>query len=904
MYKKIIQAFLISVSIFTAAKSYSVELSPEARLRKMSLIVRGVPPEKTDIIELKVAIASQQTEEFFKKIAKKYSSSNWAKSKLAEKISENIRIPISSIAGHTENSINISNNQILEPTIGVVESLDDISLENQIMYQLQKNLSFDEILQSDSAYKEILLNRIRNRLITISRALRSQKLNSVDLFWKKALEFGFKKESESEIRLALEDIRKNPNKYNDLKTLNYSKNGLDVIIDILSKKKSEKEKDFVKLIKKIKSDGVVNVNGQTIKTDEGTVGDIIKINPSVDSSNSLTFQAFDLQTSSFFSIKLNSEDSKPFACAVLSLSMGSILGSEGESSILGENIFFGLCPRAKADLEKGTDLDILTKLHSGFFEKESISKVKEYINKEIVMRKKYGQNLIGMSSSKIPLFENTKIIDRYSKTPYSQSAAFHQIFMCDEMKLVAIVDDLKKTEESFNLFKFLNPDVRNKNNIQNNNKSEKEDHVKGQCQSCHKKLDPIKQIFDGDKKVNTWAYDDYKGQTHQIKFKDQNDFLKQIVMQNQYKRCQVEKFWNWYVGEDAIKSESTVNELIKFYEDSKADPAELISFMVLRKEFYSDESVVGLTPFSAVRPIFQRCQSCHSGESLAPMLTQTPFSFSKNIDDSKREHLSTLKNIIELSDINHEKGVTKMPPKDAGWSLSNSEKTLIRRWIWDGARDESNRSTLSVLERDKLFAGVSKNIINDLTNIRYPVSTFNYTWKRYLENYDFAKTVGRILPDFDVRKCYNAIKTNGSAAGIKNSNTGRAASDQPTTAYRSMIEGCLNSHFSSLMKTNLDRLSQRNLDFLGEKIINNIDNKKLDSAWSSLSIENKNNLANFHLDQIIGANVLASSHQSALINYLVTLVDRQSLKNNNLTVINGSAYMAYVLLNREEFLTF
>ena len=87
--------------------------------------------------------------------------------------------------------------------------------------------------------------------------------------------------------------------------------------------------------------------------------------------------------------------------------------------------------------------------------------------------------------------------------------------------------------------------------------------------SCHQKLDPVGHVFDTS--AVSLAKTPSKGALVMVRSKNEKEVIpvsgfaelgRAIVKQPEYKRCQVERFWNWFIGQNIPISTKRKSEIV------------------------------------------------------------------------------------------------------------------------------------------------------------------------------------------------------------------------------------------------------------------------------------------------------------------------------------------------------
>lgn len=287
----------------------------------------------------------------------------------------------------------------------------------------------------------------------------------------------------------------------------------------------------------------------------------------------------------------------------------------------------------------------------------------------------------------------------FSQTKYSQAAAFYRDMFCDQMTI-----QTNPTESlSLNL-------IRLTNNRSGKQVVPSEDfHSKSECSSCHSKLDPAQELFDSPKKIKKdfrLPLPHYRNDSRTLVIRPGEDLLKKAMSTNAYRSCQVRKTWKWIVGDDVPITSSLEEGLVDIFKETDGHIPSLVREMVMQKEFYGFDIKEKDLRFTDVKPIFQRCYSCHV-EKNAMVTNLLEYPFSGWAMESNEEVINS---IVEELDFEHLGEVASMPE---GYSLSTGEFKLLGEWINQGGKDESGTPRLRLTEKLKNIVNTALQKIDD-----------------------------------------------------------------------------------------------------------------------------------------------------------------------------------------------
>jgi hypothetical protein len=209
------------------------------------------------------------------------------------------------------------------------------------------------------------------------------------------------------------------------------------------------------------------------------------------------------------------------------------------------------------------------------------------------------------------------------------------------------------------------------------------------CMACHMKLDPMGRTF----QISGLALNPVASpgalvlvrpgkQIFMQKVKGLGDLGEAITKQPEYEDCQVTYFWNQFIGNDVALTRNRKNSLIEKFNQVGRKTNDFIKALVLSDDFAVVPKTDGLVPFSAVKPLLKRCDSCHNDEGTIPPFSSLPIGFS----ETKKENQEWLQNMnkrLNLPDSNKDK-----MPKDWRANWSDDDINLVKNWIRGGAADD------------------------------------------------------------------------------------------------------------------------------------------------------------------------------------------------------------------------
>jgi len=547
------------------------------------------------------------------------------------------------------------------------------------------------------------------------------------------------------------------------------------------------------------------------------------------------------------------------------------------------------------------------------------------------------------STKELPqmIFSLNDVTSRYKKTIYSKAAAFFRIYLCDDMQQVALPDGGSKSQEAF---KFIHkstpsavtdappPPTQTIMNV-------KPQHVQPQCLGCHVKLDPMETIFNkkfdrlsftatGPKQsVFNFSYDDYNGRTITIPVNNVDELPALISKQPQYIRCQSEKFWNWFIGTDVPLSPKQRDELEKVYVTNESKPLEIIKYLTSLKLFSSDSFLSEPKQFNNVRPIFQKCHGCHKSDPTIPSLLEIPFNLNRTSQAEKMaDHLDILKSVVKLTNILGDQKGIKMPTKDAGWKISDAERSTLIKWIADGAKDENGTDTITTEQKNKILAPAKAGVMEVVNQPSQLVPTMRPTWQRVLTYSEIIKTLPLKIDTTSTYSstCANELLGKKYVLGHPDLYTARPVSETLDNAYRESYRKCVvrllkQSQTSFAVNVQMNpaginlsskiRLYSTGLYSLAIQITKETPLESVFSViskmkWSDLDEQQKLKIIQQQIDFTVGPNLNHIEAEMDLAKNVMKAVDRIATDPSKNDLISASYFSLYYILNSNSFLVY
>lgn len=416
-------------------------------------------------------------------------------------------------------------------------------------------------------------------------------------------------------------------------------------------------------------------------------------------------------------------------------------------------------------------------------------------------------------------------LDRYPTTTINQNrkraAAIFNIFLCDEIRAVILPDE--SVQKELDEIGFDQKDQKKSPNF--NNVQRHADDPK--CSTCHYKLDPLANVFKSvSGKISKRSVPGYlsfkrkSGELVKIKFNHAQDLAQALVSQPEYAGCQVRHFWDWFIGSDVSIDAETEQLLIAKFNELERKPKDFVRYLVNMKSFYqfpkqTEENI----NFHAVSGLMKNCQSCHDSEVMAPKLDTLPFS---NFGD-KKDHSKVIDKLISSLDLLGDGSKASMPPINAGWKVSSSERAKLLVWLSAGAPDDSGEKTW---HNESIREKVKQRVQAENIHLNFKTS-FGNTAKRRMRPKEVASSLlslSRVLglKEETLYSRYYDILAEAERVSLINLNSGEYI-EKPDSKYILFLKGAAN-RLSNGISENLNDADKRrqiliklNLSFLAEK---------------------------------------------------------------------------------------
>lgn len=403
-----------------------------------------------------------------------------------------------------------------------------------------------------------------------------------------------------------------------------------------------------------------------------------------------------------------------------------------------------------------------------YVEEAYLEKLKDFINlknKDNLNSSAFSRIMDTTSTHLAGTLTDPSFLARHPTTPMNQNrkraAAIFRIFLCDDMKAVILPD--ANAEKELELAA-LDDGLEARKLVSSTPSIVKMHAGEEKCSSCHYKLDPLAKAYVGiSSRISPrtvpgeLTFKRKNGELARIPYRNMQDLAKAIVDQPEYLSCQVQHFWDLFVGKDIPLSASTKDELVSQFNQMERRPKTFAKYLVRRPEFYRfprfDMDSIG---FNQVSGILKNCKSCHDKETLAPQVDQVPFKVFGGSD----EHQKIVEQIIEDLDLLGNGSQAKMPPKSAGWTLDPRERVLLTAWLAGGAKTlAKNESRLDTVENSlqvtwtnpQLQSSLRQKLSSEMAEISlFP--TYDYTAKRRVDPDQILSTIRALQMELDLQK--------------------------------------------------------------------------------------------------------------------------------------------------------
>lgn len=503
----------------------------------------------------------------------------------------------------------------------------------------------------------------------------------------------------------------------------------------------------------------------------------------------------------------------------------------------------------------------------------------------------------------------SRFFARYPTTKLNKNrkraAAVFRVFLCDEMRPVV----LPGANENLELLALaFNEDGAHSagGDIAEVEKQHGSDPA---CQSCHYKLDPAGRTFMTSGLVlnptpasGALVYKRADGSLVNVPVNGIGELANAITQQPEYAQCQVKHFWDWFIGKDVVMTSSRQKELVEKFDSLGRKPNDFVTHLISLPEYRqiprNEEQLITL---SNVKPIFRQCNECHSGEGTVPEFYRFPIG---GTGSTHEEWITKISDELDLA--NDGVGATMPPKRKTDWRLSKSEIALIKRWISEGAKDETSQPTIPQELSSKLIPGG----VQVATQIE---ATFDDTFFRYFENHDLFRVLDQFFGSSNMNeyRCRQLDENNDYLLGVKNTLDGRPIFQSASPNYLRLVQECslkfYDSHATASSGSSKGSFIKFSPTLIKAKNITDLQFSNL--SWASLTEQEQNSQIIFLMYQLIGRGVLPQEVLNSKVNAIRTAIAKQSerllaQKKQVVDVNTATRWTTSLIVSSESFLTF
>lgn len=294
-----------------------------------------------------------------------------------------------------------------------------------------------------------------------------------------------------------------------------------------------------------------------------------------------------------------------------------------------------------------------------------------------------------------------RFFERYTNTGLNKNrrraAAVFRIFLCDPM-MAAIPEN----HDSKSLADLVFPEGEAKTETEIRTSIDSLHGSQPDCMACHYKLDPLglgfrlsPQLLHDEASAGSLVFKKSNGENVTKSGRGIGDIAKHLSEQPEYASCQVEHFWNWFIGTDVPIGKRTRTELVKNFNNVGRRANDFIAYLVSRPEFRMRKSN---DPQRAMvvetKNFLKRCDSCHDGVKRATGGQLPRFATWPIGDGSAEQAKDWLSKISKSLDLENQGKNRTMPTKE-GFKPTLVELNNLKKWIEQGAPDERGQKMVS-----------------------------------------------------------------------------------------------------------------------------------------------------------------------------------------------------------------
>lgn len=494
----------------------------------------------------------------------------------------------------------------------------------------------------------------------------------------------------------------------------------------------------------------------------------------------------------------------------------------------------------------------------------------------------------------------SRFINRYSTTNLNRNrgraAAIFRIFLCDDMKAVVTPTAEEEKELVGNAFPIPEPDFHS--TFRNDSLLDDDKHgSQPACMACHYKLDPMGRTFMNiglllptQAAPGKLVYKRHDGTLVDYAGKGLGDVLTFLSTQPEYARCQVQHFWRWFIRGDEMPSPERTEELVAEFDRVGRRTNDFVTYLVNQPEFHQK---IDLTSQPAtllqVMPMLQRCDSCHGGLTV----TVIP-SFARFPIGSEETHASWMANIAEKLDLADDGKARTMPPVQSDWQPSDDELHLFKRWIWEGGKNESGKSTLTEEQSKEMLKGAEAKPI-------LPRMEFRDSYLRYVRTHDLIRLYQQKFPNaFSALPtiCQALNDSNRSILGDGNPFNGELSFRSPSLGFIRWLGKCLMPAVIGEMELTLQKDKSFARFLGGKEFPKNALETPRNVAWESLTPAQRTGIIRHSIHQMVGPNIV---EETITIGRIEEFLKKKGPKLN---CFDAVGHIYFYLGSSDDFLTF
>lgn len=447
---------------------------------------------------------------------------------------------------------------------------------------------------------------------------------------------------------------------------------------------------------------------------------------------------------------------------------------------------------------------------------------------------------------------------RYSTTQLNRNrrraAAVFRIFLCDDMQPVVMPNPAETDDLICDALGGCEKVPPPASPVHATAADERRHGADPACMSCHYKLDPMGQAFRGMGAVlsekaapGALVFRRADGSLVNVAGRGLGDVAAAIAEQPEYASCQVRHFWNWFVGEDLPLTPAREAALVAQFNSVGRRVNDFVAYLVEQPEFRGSGAGPSGTTLSQVKPVLDRCVSCH-GVSV-PNFTTFP------IGGSLGKHRTWIAAIAQQMDLAGDGAKRTMPPKASVWQPTAEDFALLKRWIREGARDAHGLTTVDPSDGEKLV-GVTPSS-QDRRAMK-----FHGTSLRYRSGTDLIRALRYEVPSPGrLLDCMTEVMPQDRGIlGMLSPATGMAQFPEPSPAFLRWLTGCALNVASEVHRRGLfddasPFLSPATLQTLRGLPYGPPGGRALDYVWADLPAPYKADVARDVMRTLVGPDV-------------------------------------------------